>query len=68
LTIRRRVVENDGGGVDLVRSSASVLVLTPGVENLTLIGNANIDATGNMLANIIIGNAGNNQAGRRAGT
>lgn len=37
------------------------------VENLTLQGNANIDAVGNSLSNILIGNSGNNVLDGRAG-
>jgi len=46
-------------GVDLVYSSVSYQ-LPDGVENLTLTGDANINATGNAAANVLEGNAGNN--------
>ncbi|WP_428672822.1 hypothetical protein [Reyranella sp.] len=52
-------VEAAGGGTDLVQSSAS-FTLGGEVENLTLTGNANINGTGNTLANILTGNSGNN--------
>ena len=53
------VVENPGGGIDLVRASANY-TLGANVENLTLIGNRAINGTGNGLANVIIGNGANN--------
>ena len=46
------------GGVDTVRSAVTY-TLTSNVENLTLTG-ANINGTGNTLANLIIGSSGNN--------
>ena len=47
-------------GTDLVQSMVSY-TLTDNVENLTLIGSADINATGNALINTLIGNTGNNQ-------
>ncbi len=49
-----------GGGVDLVKSSVSAGPLAGMIENLTLTGSANINGTGNALANVINGNSGNN--------
>uniref|UniRef100_UPI0013DFAC91 beta strand repeat-containing protein n=2 Tax=Pseudomonas viridiflava TaxID=33069 RepID=UPI0013DFAC91 len=47
-------------GIDLVRSSVD-FELGDNIENLTLLGNANVEAKGNDLANILIGNDGNNR-------
>ncbi|AIF49638.1 calcium-binding protein [Pelosinus sp. UFO1] len=53
------VIENVNEGIDLIQSSVSY-TLSANVENLTLIGSANINGTGNELDNIITGNGGNN--------
>ena len=47
------------GGIDLVRSS-DTYTLSGNVENLSLTGGSNINATGNALANTITGNSGDN--------
>ena len=52
-------VENSGEGTDTVLSSITY-ALGSDVENLTLTGSAAINGTGNDLANILTGNAGNN--------
>ncbi len=54
-----KVVENPGEGTDLVMASVSH-TLEANVENLTLIGAAAINGTGNGDANVITGNTGNN--------
>lgn len=53
------VIENKDEGTDSVRSYISYR-LTDNVENLTLLGSDNINATGNELNNTLIGNSGNN--------
>jgi len=54
------VVELLNEGIDTVRSAISY-ILTDNVENLTLTGNANVNATGNALSNTLVGNVGNNE-------
>jgi Ca2+-binding RTX toxin-like protein len=61
------VVEAVGEGVDIVNSSVSY-TLTTNVENLMLVGIADLDGTGNMDANIILGTAGSNHLYGLAGS
>lgn len=56
----------DQRGVDAVRATASY-TLGRGLENLTLLGAAAIDGTGNSAANVIVGNAGDNRLDGRGG-
>ena len=61
------VIELEGGGSnDEIQSSVSY-TLPAFVNNLTLTGSANINGTGNELANIIVGNSGNNVLAGGAG-
>jgi Ca2+-binding RTX toxin-like protein len=53
------VVEALNAGTDLVKSTVN-FTLGNHLENLTLLGSANINATGNALANHLVGNSGNN--------
>ncbi|MEJ6850557.1 calcium-binding protein [Sinorhizobium fredii] len=58
-------VAHGGSGIDTVRSSISLSLVASAkvvgaVENLTLLGTGNTNATGNGLANTLIGNSGNN--------
>jgi Ca2+-binding RTX toxin-like protein len=53
------VLEVAGEGVDTIRSSVSYAA-SDHVENLVLIGTGAIDATGNVLANVLTGNSANN--------
>lgn len=55
-----RVIEQVGGGNDLVRSSVSFSLAGTQVEYLTLLGTADLSATGNALANTLTGNTGSN--------
>ena len=55
------VTENAGEGTDEVRSYISYSIAgLANIEHLTLLGSANIDATGNDGSNTLTGNAGNN--------
>ena len=56
-----QVYEDKNEGTDLVYSSVSFMLgATQYVENLTLTGTANINGTGNGIANTLTGNSGNN--------
>ncbi|MDB5446835.1 MAG: hypothetical protein JWQ97_2152 [Phenylobacterium sp.] len=56
----------DGGGIDTVESTRA-WTLGPNFENLTLTGTSSVTATGNELANVLIGNLGNNTLDGAAG-
>lgn len=55
-----------GSGIDTVHSTVSYTA-SSAVENLYLMGSANINATGNARANILTGNEGNNRLSGGAG-
>ena len=66
------VDEIGGSGIDIVRSAVSFsltddLNFRGEIENLTLLGSAAINGTGNALANLIVGNTGANQLDGLAG-
>lgn len=62
------IVELALAGNDTVKSSITYTIAnTPDLENITLIGNANINATGNALDNLLTGNIGNNTLTGNAG-
>ncbi|MFW2055939.1 M43 family zinc metalloprotease [Acinetobacter haemolyticus] len=54
------VVEKEGEGYDIIYSTVSYNLKGRHVEELHLVGDAHINATGNTKDNILIGNAGNN--------
>ena len=61
-------IEDPRGGTDTVESTVSFSLLNLGsIENLTLAGTANLNATGNILANVIRGNSGNNLIDAQSG-
>jgi VCBS repeat-containing protein len=60
------VIEEINAGIDSVFSDVTY-GLSANVENLTLTGSGNTDATGNELANILAGNEGNNVLDGAAG-
>ncbi|ESQ74048.1 S-layer family protein [Asticcacaulis sp. AC402] len=54
------VSEATNAGTDIVFATATYSLAGRQVENLTLLGISNLNATGNSLGNILIGNVGNN--------
>lgn len=61
------VTENASGGTDLIQSSVTYTI-SANVENMTLTGGNNINATGTTGANTITGNSGNNTINGGGGT
>jgi Ca2+-binding RTX toxin-like protein len=62
------VHESSSGGTDVIRSSVTVASLASNVEQLVLLGSANIDGTGNSSNNTLTGNSGNNRLNGGSGT
>ncbi|MBK7812951.1 MAG: hypothetical protein IPJ52_00890 [Rhodocyclaceae bacterium] len=60
-------VEIAGEGNDTVIVATSFALAGAAVENISLAGSANIDATGNAFDNVLSGNAGNNRLVGEAG-
>jgi Ca2+-binding RTX toxin-like protein len=60
------IIEQPNGGIDSVQASVTY-TLPANVENLTLVGTANINGKGNELDNVLIGNSGNNLLSGGAG-
>lgn len=59
--VKETISHAQGGGVDLVESSISFsLANLAQVEDLTLLGSANVNGRGNALSNLIRGNSGDN--------
>jgi Ca2+-binding RTX toxin-like protein len=61
------VTEAAGQGTDLVRTTLSAYTLTANVERLERVGDADFSGTGNALANMITGGAGNDTLAGLAG-
>ena len=61
------VTEAPGAGTDLIQTTVTLAPLAGNVENLRLMGNADIDGSGNALANIIYANSGSNVLNGRGG-
>jgi Ca2+-binding RTX toxin-like protein len=60
------VSEAVNAGTDTIQAGVSY-ALPANVENLTLTGNFNLNATGNSLSNVLVGNVGNNILDGRGG-
>jgi Ca2+-binding RTX toxin-like protein len=54
------VTEGSGAGTDTIETSVTLAALADNVENLTLTGSSNLNATGNSLNNLLTGNTGIN--------
>lgn len=62
-----RVIEVTNGGYDTVRTTVS-LTAPDNVERIELLGGDHLDATGNVLDNVLVGNSGNNRLDGGAGS
>ena len=56
-----QTIELDNGGIDTVRASTTSWTLSANVENLIAMGSDSFRGTGNLLANQIAGNSGNDR-------
>jgi Ca2+-binding RTX toxin-like protein len=63
-----KVMEAVGGGVDIVEASVSFTLAGQFADNLTLTGNAAINATGNGMGNVLTGNGAINTLSGGAGS
>ncbi len=54
------IIEATSAGTDLIYSPLSINSLASNVENVTLTGTTNLNATGNTLVNVLTGNSGDN--------
>ncbi|MFG6457419.1 calcium-binding protein [Roseateles sp. BYS96W] len=61
------VTEANSAGTDTIMTSVTLASLAANVENLTLIGTGNINASGSTGDNVLTGNAGNNTLTGNAG-
>ncbi len=61
------ITENANSGTDTVQASFTFTLGNANLENLTLTGSTNINATGNTVNNVITGNNGNNRLDGGAG-
>jgi Ca2+-binding RTX toxin-like protein len=55
-----KITELAGGGTDTVKTTLGGVILAANVENLTLLGSADISGAGNDVSNRLTGNAGKN--------
>jgi len=62
-----QVVESLNAGIDKLISSISLPFLPANVENVSLIGSADLNAEGNLLDNDMVGNTGDNMLNGRKG-
>lgn len=57
-TLNDKAVEYSGGGIDRIETTLSAYTLGAQLENLTYLGAANFNGTGNALSNLIIAGSG----------
>jgi Ca2+-binding RTX toxin-like protein len=66
--VNETIANGSGGGTDTVESAVTFSLATrANIDNLTLLEGADINGTGNALANLIIGNSGKNILDGRSG-